>query len=367
MAITADKNGKGELTGRFRVELQKGKERYRQRHDTLAQAKDDESRVKALWEAGKASTPSVDSQGQSGGITIASGIELATGILWRNKASEGCNWAHIRIVGEVLGDQTLLDAIDTAGVRKVLQHLVKTGKSDGTANRYLSHLRTFLAWHIAEGNRTIPLEKIVWDWRKETKGRIRWLTPAEEAQMVSLVPENVGKLIQVAIRTGCRRDELITVEASQIEDNVLHLWKTKTDSPRSVPMDTETTAMLLDLVVNKTMPSRRTLRRRWEAAKVKMGLVDDNEFVFHACRHTCATRLLDADVDVLIIKEWLGHKRIETTQRYTHVKPRNLQSALAKMGNAADLLARNSSVPAAFSLPHTSPTAGVIDQSALAA
>lgn len=367
MAIYADKNAKGDLTGRFRVEFQRGKDRYRMRHDNLELAKEDDSRVKALWEAGEGLTRPADSQGQPEGTTIASGIELATGILWRNKASEDCNWAHVRIVGEVLGDTTLLDAIYTAGVRKVIKHLEKEGKSDGTVNRYLSHLRTFLAWHVAEGNRKAPVDAIVWDWRKETKGRIRWLSPAEEAQMVSLVPENIGKLIRVALATGCRRDELITVQADQIEDNVLHLWKTKTDSPRSVPMTPETAAILLDLVTSRTMPTRRTLRRRWDAAKVKLGLGDDKDFVFHACRHTCATRLLDSDVDVLIIKEWLGHKRIETTQRYTHVKPRNLQSALAKMGEKMAKLTANPSVSAVLSIPQPSPTAGGIDQMALAA
>ena len=96
--------------------------------------------------------------------------------------------------------------------------------------------------------------------------------------------------------------------------------------------------MLAELIAGE-MPSKVQLRRHWDKAKATMGLEDDDQFVFHVCRHTCATRLANADVDVLTIKTWLGHKRIETTQRYTHVKSSNLSRALHKRGNTPPLAA----------------------------
>ncbi len=57
------------------------------------------------------------------------------------------------------------------------------------------------------------------------------------------------------------------------------------------------------------------------------GLSDDPQFIPYALRHTCASRLAQAGVSMMVIKEWLGHRNIATTSRYTHLAPKDLRNA----------------------------------------
>lgn len=48
----------------------------------------------------------------------------------------------------------------------------------------------------------------------------------------------------------------------------------------------------------------------------------------HMLRHTCATQLLEAGVDIRYVQKLLGHQSISTTEIYTHVSDQGLREAL---------------------------------------
>ena len=112
----------------------------------------------------------------------------------------------------------------------------------------------------------------------------------------------------------------------------------KNGESRSIPMNAVLTTALKAIRMNVSEESPvfcnrqgtpyRSFRTAFEQAVGKAGLKD---FTFHYLRHTFASRLVMASVDVPTVQALMGHKTITMTLRYTHLTNAHKRQAIGEV------------------------------------
>lgn len=339
MSIYPDKKA-GQLTGRWRVEVQLGGLRKRGRFASH----DDAKRAEKDWTAELASGAPTDATPRLDHLTprtISQLLLKASPMLWSGSSHGDLSEGKVRWIVKECGDPQL-DRIPTDYVDRAVIKLRAAGKAPGTINRYLSALHAVLGWGAKPGRRLVPVMP-EFSWQDEDEGRIRYLTPPEEDRLVrtlqALGYAEIADLCIVALDTGCRRGELLSAARHQLDGKWLRLWHTKSGHPRSVPLTDRSRAILEARLPFKV--KEHQLRYAWEKAKTAMGMSQDEDFVFHCLRHTRATRLVELGVNLRVIQQFMGHRSIQTTLRYAHVSDDMLADAVSRMDSANALLDAN--------------------------
>ncbi len=73
----------------------------------------------------------------------------------------------------------------------------------------------------------------------------------------------------------------------------------------------------------------RSAQRVFQMAKQMAGI--QKEVSFHSMRHSFATHLLEKGIDVVYIRDILGHFNIKTTERYLHVRKEQLVTIVSPL------------------------------------
>jgi integrase len=111
-----------------------------------------------------------------------------------------------------------------------------------------------------------------------------------------------------------------------VRDGLLHLDDTKNGTRRSLPPHPRISTCLRYLPL--TAP-KITLQRSWQRARKAAGL---EHVHIHDLRHSAASEMANAGVDLYTVGTVLGHKDPRSTQRYAHLTADTLKDAVSKIG-----------------------------------
>lgn len=147
-------------------------------------------------------------------------------------------------------------------------------------------------------------------------------------------------LLTTMYATGMRVGEVVRLRVADIDSRRMTILvaRGKGNKQRLVPLSHKLlTELRLFWQTHRNpewlFPSRRPDRplsaaapgRTLQRAKVRAGL--KRRYSTHVLRHTFATELLEAGVDLFSIQKILGHRSLSTTAAYTHVRRSHLQEA----------------------------------------
>lgn len=223
-----------------------------------------------------------------------------------------------------------------------------------TVNRRLATIKAMftkaLDWNLVNEATYKQVHKV--KLFKETVTRDKFLSSEEIKALLDACDEQIttktGKTIILkqahlkpviifALNTGCRKEEILSLKWEQVDlkHGFINLNKTKNGERRQIPINDTLREMLQGLIRRIDVPwvfydpengtRFRDVKRSFYTACRKAGITD---FVFHSLRHTFASHLVMAGVDLTTVSRLIGHKSLVMTLRYSHLAPDHLSNAV---------------------------------------
>lgn len=245
-------------------------------------------------------------------------------------------------------DYTMVKDIDLLSYRNHLQY--EKRHKTATINQHVAALRSFFGFLHSKG---VIRESVIANLKPLSKPYTRAPDVPERAQILKLfrmvnTSNDRGKrdfaILQLFVQCGLRLSEVASIEMGDIHigerKGVLRLTGGKGNRPREVSLNkTARHALKAYLEVRSSLPDtkklfisqlNRPLSRRsiYHLTKKYLEAAGMPDLSCHDLRHLFATNLYNRHKDVLLVKEALGHKTLESTLRYSHKTEEEIASAM---------------------------------------
>lgn len=223
-------------------------------------------------------------------------------------------------------------------IEKYRAERLKNGITKSTVNRETTIMKRMfnlaMDWGLADSN---PFLKVKLFSEKDTQ-KERILKMEEEAALLHECPEYLKPIVITALNTGMRRGEILNLKWAQVDlsERSIKVVGTKSGKNRILPVNAELHRVFMRMQKRNgkspyVFPNPRTgkpyteVKKSFKSACERAGI---ENLRFHDLRHTFASRLVESGVDLITVRDLLGHFSVRVTQRYTHSNRKQKMAAV---------------------------------------
>ncbi len=267
---------------------------------------------------------------------------------WKQKRSAARDETSLKALNRKFKTVALVD-IRPNVVRDYMTERIKSGLKPASVNRERSLLVSIL--NAAVGDGLIGLNPIGQKGVKrleeqnsrEEKILELGLTDEDMRRLIASTPERTRPVVEIALLTGMRLSEILSLRWSQISFPARRLTISVTNSKskkeRTIPLGRDLLDVLQgierrsDYVFPNGKTHIKSIRKPFAVACKEAGIARGRDvgIVFHDLRHVAASQLVRV-INVMTASRILGHSSVEMTMRYVHPTDSDKRAALEALG-----------------------------------
>ena len=263
-----------------------------------------------------------------------------------------------RVADDTPPQEIVLTGITTADIQTItkhdifdfLDHARSADNGPKARARKLSALKGFFNYMCTQVNRlpANPTENI--SLGSPARALPKYLTQDEAVTLLSNIQSDFYErdycILTLFLNCGMRLAELVTIDMGDFRDDTIRIVG-KGNKERlvylndacldalqrykkvraSLPNLADRDALFVSKRTGKRLSARRI--EQIVARCLQSAGLSGRGFSPHKLRHTAATLMYQGGVDMLALKEILGHENVSTTQIYTHINREQLKKAVA--------------------------------------
>lgn len=233
---------------------------------------------------------------------------------------------------------------DITNYHRYLQERPNRRRAGGLSESFIHHhiysLKLFFAWQIETGKLAEnPISSLEFP---SPRSKAREVLTAEEIKALYEATETLKEKAVLSLFYGCglRRTEgeKLDLKGIHFRSNLLYVREGKGSKRRAVPLSEKVKQDLKSYALKERNPKgnemafitnkigKRTSGNSYNniLKSILERTENKKEITLHSLRHSIATHLLENGLSVEYIRDFLGHKHLESTQIYTRIKNKQL-------------------------------------------